>query len=464
MGHGRPSRPQPLQGRANHRNHSNDPQQSLLHALLPPAHAHTLPPMHPWLRIILPGLVLGSAVAACTEENPYINVCGNTVVEEANGEECDDGDANDDGAACTAECVVAICGDGLVHEGVEACDLGDLNRAEGPCTPECTLVSCGDGNLDPGEACDDGPANKPEADGQGGCSELCTPLPFCGDGIVHSAWEECDDGNLDDTDDCLTTCKLASCGDGTIQAGVEMCDDGNTDDTDMCPSTCLWATCGDGFTHEGAEECDDGNEDNSDACLSACLLATCGDGVLQIGVEECDDGNTDPSDGCNAECVRDRQVFVSVAAPTGEEIMGIAGADARCVVEAEAARLANPERFRAWLSDSKSSPATRFETRGARYVLVDGSVIADDWDDLTDGQLSHPINAYPDGSEANVAVWTSTEASGEAVDTGEFCGDWSVADDSYGRTGYSPEVDYFWTFADLGLVCFGIAHFYCFED
>jgi len=309
-----------------------------------------IPPMHPWLRIILPGLVLGSDVAACTEENPYINVCGNTVVEEANGEECDDGDANDDAAASTAECVVAVCGDGLTHEGVEACDLGDLNSAEGPCTPEC---------------------------------------------------------------------KLASCGDGTIQTDVEQCDDGNTDDTDMCPTTCTWATCGDGFTHEGAEQCDDGNEDNSDACLSACLLATCGDGVLQAGVEECDDGNTDPSDGCNAECVRDRQVFVSSAAPTGEEVMGIAGADTRFAVEAETAGLANPERFHAWLSDSKSSPATRFETRGARYVLVDGSVIADDWDDLTDGQLSHPINAYPDGSEANVAVWTSTTPSGEAVDTGE---------------------------------------------
>ena len=61
-------------------------------------------------------------------------------------------------------------------------------------------------------------------------------------------------------------------------------------------------------------------------------------------------------------------------------------------------------------------------------------------------------------------MWTSTAPSGEAVDTGEFCGDWSVSDDSFGRQGFCPEVDNSWTLADLGLECFGFAHFYCFED
>ena len=451
--------------------------------------------MH-WLRIILPGLVLGSAAAACTEANPYINICGNALVEEANAEECDDGNGNDNAAACTDECKVAVCGDGLVYNGVEACDLGDENNPDGPCTLECTFVTCGDGNLNPGEACDDGPANKPEADGQGGCSELCELLPMCGDGVVQAAWEECDDGNTDDTDGCTNSCKLGSCGDGNVQPGVEECDDGNDDDTDACTNSCTLATCGDGVLQAGVEECDDANDDNSDACLSACLLATCGDGVLQVGVEECDDanddnsdaclssctlatcgdgvlrvgveecddGNLDPDDGCNAACFLDRMVFVSFAASDGAELMGITNAEARCAIEAEAAGLANPERFRPWLSDSSSSPATRFEIRGARYVLVGGSAIADDWDDLTDGELSNPLNNYADGIEADVAVWTGTSPSGEAVDTDEFCSDWSVADDSLGGHGLSSSVASSWTFADPSLQCSAVAHFYCFED
>ncbi|HRI11184.1 MAG TPA: hypothetical protein PKW35_25375, partial [Nannocystaceae bacterium] len=47
---------------------------------------------------------------ACTEPNPYLNVCGNGVVELAGGEECDDGaSGNDDRAACTSTCQVARC-------------------------------------------------------------------------------------------------------------------------------------------------------------------------------------------------------------------------------------------------------------------------------------------------------------------------------------------------------------------
>jgi cysteine-rich repeat protein len=65
-------------------------------------------------------------------------------------------------------------------------------------------------------------------------------LPFekaCGNQIV-SGDEECDDGNSDDTDACLTTCKAAKCGDGKVWAGKEACDDGNTADGDGCAADC----------------------------------------------------------------------------------------------------------------------------------------------------------------------------------------------------------------------------------
>jgi cysteine-rich repeat protein len=53
----------------------------------------------------------------------------------------------------------------------------------------------------------------------------------CGNGQIEPG-EQCDDGNQDDTDSCLSTCKVARCGDGLVQAGVEACDDANDDEDD----------------------------------------------------------------------------------------------------------------------------------------------------------------------------------------------------------------------------------------
>ena len=44
----------------------------------------------------------------------------------------------------------------------------------------------------------------------------------------------------------------------------------------------LIAGCGNG-TAEGNEECDDGNLSNTDDCTNACTQAACGDGFVQIG-------------------------------------------------------------------------------------------------------------------------------------------------------------------------------------
>ena len=93
----------------------------------------------------------------------------------------------------------------------------------------------------------------------------------------------------------------ASCGDGRIDAG-EDCDDGNNDDRDACLSTCRRARCGDGVVWLGVEPCDDGNLDNGDACLTTCRVARCGDGMVRRGVEACDDGNVQNGDGCSSQC------------------------------------------------------------------------------------------------------------------------------------------------------------------
>ncbi|MBL9101312.1 MAG: DUF4215 domain-containing protein [Myxococcales bacterium] len=184
--------------------------------------------------------------------------CGDGAVDD--GEECDDG--NDvDTDACTSACALAVCGDGIVHMGVEGCDDGnDVDADE--CTNMCASAGCGDGIVAMGEACDD--------------------------------------GNAVDTDACTSMCQAAKCGDGLVQAGVEQCD--GTVETAMCNADCTNSSCGDGKQNMAAgEQCDDGNGANTDACVM-CKPAKCGDGFVQAGAEQCDDGNNTDGDGCQANC------------------------------------------------------------------------------------------------------------------------------------------------------------------
>jgi cysteine-rich repeat protein len=137
-----------------------------------------------------------------------------------------------------------------------------------------TSPDCGDGDLDPLETCDP-PSTCPTTcdDGdactvdtlQGSaatCNASCTTMS-----IVSCTPDGCcPAGCTPQTDpDCT------GCGNGVLEAGEE-CDDGNTDNTDDCIDTCLSAACGDGYVHQGVEECDDGNTTGGDGCSSVCTL------------------------------------------------------------------------------------------------------------------------------------------------------------------------------------------------
>ncbi len=186
-----------------------------------------------------------------------------------------------------------VCGNGTV-EGDEECDEGDANADDAACTTACKAAVCGDALVGPGEECDDGNSSDNDA-----CLGTCVAAT-CGDGYVHVDVEECDDANDDDTDTCVGECKEATCGDGFLGPG-EACDDGNTEDGDACTKSCALASCGDSIVQMG-EACDDGNMADDDACLSTCLKAACGDGFVQMGVEECDDGNASNADACTTSC------------------------------------------------------------------------------------------------------------------------------------------------------------------
>jgi cysteine-rich repeat protein len=179
---------------------------------------------------------------------------------------------------------IGVCGLDLVRVETEECD--------GTCTAgRCKPLGCGDGVVTPPEECDDG--NLSDTDD---CTSECQSAG-CGDGILQTG-EECDDGNKVNTDGCAE-CKMGRCGDTFVQSG-EACDDGNTVDADGCTNKCQMPGCGDNILQTG-EECDDGNTLDNDMCTNACKRPKCGDRIIQMG-EACDDGNTVNDDACSNLC------------------------------------------------------------------------------------------------------------------------------------------------------------------
>jgi cysteine-rich repeat protein len=108
---------------------------------------------------------------------------------------------------------------------------------------------------------------------------LCLPsVTQCGDGVVHAACEQCDDGvaNSDTTPDaCRTNCLLPRCSDGAVDSG-EQCDDGNLVNCDGCNATCVaepGLMCGDGIPEPTCgQPCDDANGTVGDGCTAQCTI------------------------------------------------------------------------------------------------------------------------------------------------------------------------------------------------
>lgn len=105
------------------------------------------------------------------------------------------------------------------------------NRAQAAdVTTLVTLLICGDGVVQTEEeACDDGTGQNLGAYGSSTAERHCAPGcsawgPYCGDGVLQARYgEECDDADTDDTDLCNTQCEslapVAPGGGGAPQVG-----------------------------------------------------------------------------------------------------------------------------------------------------------------------------------------------------------------------------------------------------
>jgi hypothetical protein len=275
------------------------------------------------------------------------------------------------------------------------------------CSNGTCTVSCQSGETNCGGTCVNEQTDNSHC---GSCSNVCGAGQSCSSGI------------------CSTTCgaNLSNC------AGT--CRD-TRDDPNNCggcgvvcslansSAYCLNSTCGVAACNSGFGNCDgnsgNGCETNLQSDNNNC--GSCGH-VCGASTPFCSGGS----------CIAPKTVFVTSQTYNGA-MGGLAGADSLCQARATAAGLSGT--YKAWLSDTTGSPSTRFTQSTAPYVLINGTVVANNWAGLTSGTLLHAINLTETGgappapspnifpSEDN--VWSGTNANGTFDTNQASCQNWT---------------------------------------
>ena len=234
-------------------------------------------------------------------------------------------------------------------------------------------------------------------------------------------------------------------------------------------------------------ECYDGIDNDRDGLVDwpfdpACQnmedtseIGSCGDSLVET-VEECDDGNFIDGDGCDNFCRIEEdwrcigepsictygsvRVFIEFAGSAN--LGGVRGADQICQQAADNAGLNST--FQAWISNSTTSVSQRFVHHEKSYTLLDGTLLAINWNDLTDGVLSDKITQRANGEYIEWAqVWTGTE--GDGTQSISNCIDWTTgSNDKFGRVGHTnSDSNGGWT-SWGNISCNGFGRWlYCFE-
>lgn len=151
-----------------------------------------------------------------------------------------------------------------------------------------------------------------------------------------------------------------------------------------------------------------------------------------------------------------RIIFITSRGYPGNFILSPSNADFICNFHAQNG-IAPEGVYKAWISSQTEPVNFRLENHDGPFVLLDGSVVANNFQDLLDGVINIPITitewSFPiksffkcekNGcSELKPLVWTGTNIYGEPS---ENCDDWNSL--SFGVVGSPYRTDSGWT--DLG--------------
>jgi len=162
--------------------------------------------------------------------------------------------------------------------------------------------------------------------------------------------------------------------------------------------------------------------------------------------------------------VGSRCIFASSAQDDGD-LGGLATADATCksLADASVSSFMHGRSWRAWLSDDSDSAASRIEQAAVPYRLVDGTKVADDYTDLSDGSLDAAIDLDEDGGPPpGTRVWTGTDSDGSSLSPSN-CQNWSTASSGIGGfDGRNDVTTSVWT-RNLVPTCDQLRSIYCVE-
>jgi len=195
-------------------------------------------------------------------------------------------------------------------------------------------------------------------------------------------------------------------------------------------------------------------------------LIGCGgtDSGADSGADAGTDSGTDSGIDAGADSginagVSERRIFITSTVHSAN-LGGIAGADALCARQAAVASLDGE--FKAWLSTRSSSASDRLTHSGVRYVLVDGTTVANDWDDLVDGSILVQINLDADGQLRAGDTWTGTLSTGDSYPDDD-CAAFMSGSAGMALCGSSAMTDAKWT-ENITPACSAELRLYCIEQ
>jgi hypothetical protein len=300
----------------------------------------------------------------------------------------------------------------------------------------------GSNTLDGPDGSGGGPGSGSDSSGGGGSE--CQNAEDCQDGEFCNGEEVCAPGRPDADPEGCAPADAPPCGRGNqcieeSETCVE-CNAGNADlDMDMIPSIAC-----------GGDDCDDTNRGIGSPGSDWGHCTECG--VPCDSLEACMAG----------ECLPARRVFVTSEAYPGDmaDQPTLDGADGRCQEHAEQAELGGT--FRAYLRDeTESIEAHLFDHALVPYVRLDGVVVAESFEDLTDGSLMFPLSVdelrAEHGGPAERA-WTGLNEM-----TNAHCASWTTLEGN-GAGGNVADTDTGWHDNGTPVSCDTPLRLYCIEQ